>query len=114
MDPGTLTFWRSTIKRILSELAAIPYPEVVNLQKRTVFDDDTNTYLVIVNGWQDGRRLHGCIAHIEINDGKIWIQQDGTEYGLANELLDAGISKDQIVLGFKPPRTRQHTGFAVA
>ena len=43
MDPGTLTFWRQTIKQILSELAAIPYPEVVNLQKRTVFDDDTNT-----------------------------------------------------------------------
>ncbi len=39
---------------------------------------------------------------------------DGTEYGLANELLDAGVPKDRIVLGFKRPQTREHTGFAVA
>ena len=46
-------------------------------------------------------------------DNKIWIQYDGTEYGGANELVDAGIPKTDIVLGFRHPSVRKHTGFAV-
>jgi hypothetical protein len=47
-------------------------------------------------------------------DGKLWIQRDGTEHGIAKELLQAGVSKDQIVLAFKPPEVRRLTDSAVA
>jgi hypothetical protein len=87
---------------------------VVKRQKRAVFDDDANTDVVVVYGWDGPRRVHGCLAHLEIIDDKIWIYQDGTEYGLANELLAAGVPKDKIVLGWKSPWMRQHTRFAVA
>ncbi len=109
MDTGTLNEWRQIIKKILAELAAIPFPEVVNLKAKTVFDESADIYMVLVEGWQDVKRLHGCLAHVEINDGKIWIQQDGTEDGVANELLAAGIPKDRIVLAFKSPQTRAHS-----
>jgi hypothetical protein len=85
-----------------------------DLQKKAVFDDDRNVYLVLVYGWEAVRRLHGCLAHLEIIGDKIWIQEDGTEYGIATDLVAAGVPKDRIVLGFKTPRTRRHTGFAVA
>ena len=114
MDSATLNQWRAIIKKILGELAAIPFPEVVNLEAKTVFDDDANIYMVVVEGWEDVKRLHGCLAHVDIKDGKIWIQQDGTEDGLAGELLATGVPKDRIVLGFKSPQTRKHTDFAVA
>ena len=114
MDTGALNEWRRVIKRILAELAAVPFPEVVNLKAKTVFDGSSDIYMVLVEGWQDVKRMHGCLAHVEINDGKIWIQQDGTEDGLANELLAAGIPKGRIVLAFKSPQTRAHSGFAVA
>ncbi len=39
-------------------------------------------------------------------------QYDGTEHGLANELVEAGVPRDRIVLGFKPPEVRPYTGFA--
>ena len=58
--------------------------------------------------------MHGCMVHVEIKNGKIWIQQDGSEEGIATELWAAGISKDQIVLGFKSPQSRVYTGFALA
>jgi XisI protein len=114
MDTRTLNEWRQIIKRILAELAAIPFPEVVNLEAKTVFDESSDIYMVIVEGWQDVKRMHGCLVHLEIKDGKIWIQQDGTEDGIASELLAAGIGKDQVVLAFKSPQSRAHSGFAVA
>ena len=58
-------------------------------------------------------RNHGCIIHLEIINGKIWIQRDGTEDGIATDLLAAGVPKSDIVLAFHPPEIRQHTDFAV-
>lgn len=64
-------------------------------------------------GWQRVKQTHACLIHIDIIDAKVWIQRDGTEYGIANELVDAGIPKEHIVLGFHEPNVPQHTGFPV-
>ena len=51
---------------------------------------------------------------MQIIDDKIWIQRDGIEDGITDELVEAGISKGEIVLGFQPPNVRPHTGYAIA
>ncbi len=79
-----------------------------------MFDRDSDRYLLMIVGWEGVRQVHGCIIHVEIIDDKIWIHRDGTEDGIAGELLEAGIPKERIVLGFKSSRMRKHTGFAVA
>lgn len=114
MDANTLNHWRRTIKKILADLAAIPFPEVVTMSAKTVFDEAADVYVVLVEGWQDVRRLHGCLVHVEIKGDKIWVQQDGTEDGIVADLLAAGIPQDCIVLGFKSPQARALTHFAVA
>lgn len=58
------------------------------------------------------RRVYGCIIHIDIKDSKIWIQRDGTETGVANELVTAGVPKQDIILGFHAPYKRKFTEFA--
>jgi XisI protein len=45
---------------------------------------------------------------------ELWIQQDGTEDGIASELVQRGIPKDQIVLGFKSIERRKITEFAAS
>jgi len=62
-----------------------------------------------------GRRTSSWLYYpYEIINGKIWIQRDGTEYGIANELVAAGIPKNKIVLAFHPEDVRQYTDFAIA
>ncbi len=63
-------------------------------------------------GWNNGRRVHGCIIHVDIIEGKIWIQRDGTESGTALDLEEAGVPKGDIVLGFREPELRPYTGYA--
>ncbi len=69
--------------------------------------------MLVSAGWDDGR-VHGCLIHIDIIDGKLWVQRDGTEYGIANELVEAGVPKEHIVLAFRSLELRKHTEFAVA
>jgi hypothetical protein len=83
------------------------------IECRTVFDSENDSYLLITLGWDGVKRIHGCLVHLDIIDGKIWVQRDDTEDGVTYELEAAGIPKDKIVLGFHPQNVRQHTGYAV-
>jgi len=76
-------------------------------------DEANDHYELIYAGWNGPYRIHGSVVHLDIRNEKIWIQYDGTSGGIANELLNAGISHDQIVLAFKSPSHRRHTDFAV-
>lgn len=52
--------------------------------------------------------------HFDIIDGKIWIQNNMTEWDVGEMLEEQGIPKSDIVLGFLKPSTRAFTDYAVA
>ncbi len=104
---------RKIIQKNIDDYAAIPYAHG-EISRNCVFDVERDRYLLMIVGWEDIRQVHGCIIHLEIINGKIWIHRDGTEDGVAMDLLEAGIPKERIVLGFKSPDMRAHTEFAVA
>ncbi|GAB1545509.1 hypothetical protein NUACC21_81850 [Scytonema sp. NUACC21] len=83
------------------------------VQVELVFDRERNRYLLVETGWQNGYRIYGTLLHIDIIDNKLWIQHDGTEEGIAVDLVAAGIPKEKIVLGFRSLEQREHTEFAV-
>lgn len=103
---------KEIIKRILNEYASykISYGEV---ETETIFDDAKGHYELVHHGWIGQRRIHGCLLHVDIRGDKIWIQHDGTEEGVANEFVEAGVPRSRIVLAFHHPDTRQYTDFAV-
>lgn len=109
----TLETGRQIIQKVLAEYVQLQYA-YGDIRNETIFDRDADRYLVMSVGWQKVKRIHGCLIHIDIINGKVWIQRDGTEHRIANDLVKAGIPKDQIVLGFREPEARQYTEFAVA
>jgi hypothetical protein len=105
--------YREIIELILVEYTKIPYA-YGDIQTEAVFDRRRDRYLLMNVGWDRGQRVHGCLVHVDLIDGKFWIQRDGTEHGIAKELVAAGVPKEQIVLAFKPPEIRRHTDYAFA
>lgn len=85
-----------------------------NTEVQLIFDIERDHYQVLHLGWEEQIRVYGCVIHVDIKDGKIWIQRDGTEAGVANELVNAGVPKQDIVLAFKAPYKRPFTEFAVS
>src|SRR5262245_8750446 len=85
-----------------------------NARNKAIFDRKGDSYLVVREGWEDSRRILSFVIHIEIINGKIVIQEDWTEHGLARDLEEAGVPKSDIVLGFQPPEVRPLTGYAEA
>lgn len=103
--------FKGLIRGILSEYASYK-PSYGDVEVEVVADDLAGHYELWHIGWNRWERIHACILHIDIKDGKIWIQHDGTEAGVANELMEEGVSPKEIVLAFHPPSERRLTPFA--
>lgn len=109
----TVTMYRPIIERVLTDYAQIPYAHG-DIQVQAVFDREADRYLLMLVGREGVRRVHGCLVHVDICGEKILIQRDGTEHGIARDLIEAGIPKNHIVLAFRSPEIRQSTESASA
>ena len=105
--------YRHIVREILTEHGKVQ-PVYVEISMKLLFDVERDRYQLLRTGWQGDRRLFGALIHIDLEDGKIWIQYDGTEIGVANELTENGIPKTDIVLAYHSPFMRQYNGFAIA
>lgn len=111
MDP--IDRYRDALTEVLQAWEQRPGPES-SLRFEFVCDRERDRYLVVVVGWDGSHHVHSTLAHVDIVDGKLWIQHDQTEQGVAPDLVAAGVPRDRIVLGFKSPARREATGYAVA
>ena len=84
------------------------------IKTETIADDEQGHYMLLSIGWEGDYRVHHPIIHIDVIGDKVWLQKDNTNALIADELLEAGIPAESIVLGFRHPRVRTHTDFAVA
>lgn len=108
-----LELYRQSIRSLLTEYAATPISHG-EIETQTIFDIQQDRYQVVNVGWDGHRRVYGCVLHLDIKDGKIWLQQNTTEMRIAHELVAMGVAKEDIILGFQAPYVRQYTGFGVA
>jgi hypothetical protein len=88
-------------------------PAYGDVEVQTICDRERHHYQLVNVGWNKNQRIRGCVLHIDVKGDKIWIQHDGTETGVANELVEMGVPQHDIVLAFHAPYKRQYTGFAV-
>ncbi|MEM9218031.1 MAG: XisI protein [Cyanobacteria bacterium P01_F01_bin.150] len=108
-----LTQYRQWVQDLLTEHSQFK-PSYGDLEQFTIFDIANDHYQLATVGWDGDNRVFSCLIHIDIKDGKIWIQHDGTEIGVANQLVELGMPKQSIVLGFHDPNARKLTEWAIA
>lgn len=105
--------YRNFVEKVITKYAQFkPSNEDVEVQE--IFDRQRDRYLLIHLGWDNKHRVLRWLLQVDIKNGKIWVQQDNTEIGIANEFLEMGVPKEDIVLAFYSPYRRQFTDFAVS
>lgn len=109
-----VVIYRQYIQQLMQARADRSMRSSNDVEAQTIFDVEHDHYQLVYVGWKrNDIRDYGCLLHLDIKDGKIWIQYDGTEGGIAYELVKLGVPNQDIVLGFQPARVRSATEFAV-
>ena len=80
---------------------------------RFIMNPNRTEFILLKLGWSKGNYRHYIIFHVSIKDGKVWVNQDNTDIGIADDLVYEGIPKSDIVLGYYEKHIRATTEFAV-
>jgi hypothetical protein len=108
-----IELYRTYIKALLQEHSNHQHKND-DVESELLFDVERDRYQLMRVGWQELKRVYYTIMHFDIKDGKIWIQQNMTDVDVGQELVNMGVSKQDIVLGLHPPYKRPYTGYGVA
>lgn len=100
---------------LLNEYAAYSSSDPLTSENQVIADFERGHFQLVRFEWERDVLKHNTVFHFDIKpDGKIWIQVNRTDIDIAAELVERGIDKTNIVIGFQPPRYRPYTGYAVA
>lgn len=97
----TIIQQRNAVKQVIEQYANFKSSHG-DIRLDTVFDENCDRYALIQVGWDRGKRINGTLIYVIFHEGQIWIEYDGMERGITDDLIAAGIAKDQIVLGWLP------------
>ena len=105
--------YREIVKSVLTDASNL-FGQDSDLRTESIFDESLGHYQVGQVGWMGKKRIDQVYLHLDVIDEKVWVQYDGTELIIAERLYEAGIPREHIVLGFKPPFMRADTDYAAA
>ncbi len=105
--------YRSILRQVV-EKHARPNPRPGQPESIPICDPVHDNYLLMSVGWDATGRAHYIIFHLRLKDGKVWIEWDGIEYGIAHDLIEAGIPKEDIVMAFLEREPKPLTELAAA
>jgi XisI protein len=95
----TILNYRNIIKQLILRYAQLK-PSHGNIRLDPVFDEANDRYALMQVGWDKQRRIRGNLIYLTMQNERVFIEYDGTETGITDELVAAGIPRDNIVLAF--------------
>jgi hypothetical protein len=108
-----LVLYRRLIQEFLEEsVAQIPFKD--GIESQLLIDTIRDHYQWMRVGWNGSRRVYHVVIHLDIKDGKVWIQQNMTDSNVTELLVSAGVDRGDIMLGLQPVYKRNVSDVAVA
>jgi hypothetical protein len=107
--------YQQSIINVLNEQPALIHQSAdEDVRTRPLYDLVHHQYMLYRLGWMGKTRVSSVLVYVRLENGKIWIEEDWTEAGIAADLIQAGVPPEEIVLGFRHPLVRPLTEFAMA
>ena len=98
MDTTTLN--RKIVKQVILKYAQFR-PSHGDIRLDTVFDEIQDRYVLMQVGWDRKQRISGDLIYITLHDEKVYIEYDGIEHGIYDDLISQGVPEERIVLAFQ-------------
>lgn len=108
-----LAEYRQIVRTFLMEYSKTK-PINGEIEVQVLCDTEHDHYQLVDLGWDGHHRIYSCLIHLDIRNGKIWIQRNQTDELIAENLVLMGVAREDIVLGLQPPYSRQFTSYGVA
>lgn len=92
---------REIVKQVIEKYAQFK-PSHGQIRLDVVFDEIHDRYALMQVGWDRGRRVRGNLIYVTLAEEKVWIEYDGMEQGITQDLIALGMPAERIVHAFLP------------
>jgi hypothetical protein len=103
--------YRKVVKNLVEKYGSLQ-SSIGEVETFPICDKKTENYMVVDVGWLAFGRQHAIPLHLRIKNNKIWVEWDGTDQEIVQQLIDNGIPEEDIVLGFQQPEIKKDLGIA--
>ena len=91
-----LTQYRQIVEDIILKYSQFR-PSHGTIRLDPIIDEKRDHYALMQVGWDRGKRIRGNLIYITLKDEKIYLEYDGIETGITQDLLDQGIPEQDII-----------------
>ena len=109
-----ITNYQNIISQLLNDYACFKRSVTPNVTSEVIIDKENNHFMLLSIGWHNQKFVYNVAFHFDIVADKIWLQQNNTDVLIADDLVEMGVEKSDIILGFISPHLREYSGFATA
>lgn len=97
-----LTKYRQIVTDLILKYARFR-PSHGDIRLDPLFDEKRDGYALMQVGWDRGKRIKGNLIYLTLKDGKVYVEYDGMEKGIADELVSMGVAPEDIILACQAP-----------
>jgi XisI protein len=117
----TLTYYRNTVQKTIKKYYNLTNSQPANTTETTIsdgvppsvadrliLDEQRDQYLWLRCGWDGKKRVQYIILYFQIQNGKIWVEEDNTDRVSASQMLLTSGFRSIIILGQTGSKNCQH------
>ena len=99
--------YKTIVTALMKEVQSQVPTDINGVEEQFIFDQENGHYLYFGVGWQKNNYIYSSYIHIDVKmNVRVWLQHDGTDWIIADRLVERGIPAHDIVIGFQPPQAR--------
>jgi hypothetical protein len=102
----TIGYYGKIVEELLNKYASIRKTLTPGVRSELIIDRERHHYQLLTIGWHQHLFIYTIVFHFDIIDGKLWIQQNNTDALIADELVQRGVDRNDIVMGFISEQAR--------
>ena len=95
----TLLKHRQIVEQVIETYAQLR-PSHGDIRLDVIFDEVRDHYALMQVGWDRRKRVRGNLIYITLRDDKVYVEYDGIEHGIIEDLMAGGIVEENIVLAY--------------
>ncbi|MBK9335491.1 MAG: XisI protein [Lewinellaceae bacterium] len=93
--------YENAILAFLNDYAKIKPSEWTQVQNQVIVDRENGHYQLVRVGWHNGQHIHYAVFHFDLIGDKVYIQENRTDLPIVDELVELGITREDILLAFQ-------------
>ena len=76
-------------------------PDKDGANTEIIRDLERGCFLIVRYGWRDKKRIRAVSLYVRVEDNRVFIEDDMTDWRIADRLIENGISPEDIVFAFQ-------------